>query len=123
MLGRCARAAMLMCCVSSLAGLAQAHTHLRRSVPAAGAVMDTAPTEIRLQFHERIEANISHVSVETSSGQAVATQPAAADPNDKAALVVRLAAPLSPGTYKVNWRVISVDTHKVKGSFTFQVRP
>ena len=123
MLARCARAAVLMVWVSSLAGLAQAHTQLRKSVPAAGAVMDTAPTEIRLQFHEKIEANISHVSVETSGGQAVAIEPAAADPNDKSALVVRLAEPLRPGTYKVNWRVISVDTHKVKGSFTFQVRP
>jgi hypothetical protein len=48
---------------------------------------------------------------------------AAADPNDKSALVVRFAEPLRPGTYKVNWRVISADTHKVKGSFSFQVRP
>jgi methionine-rich copper-binding protein CopC len=102
---------------------AQAHTQLRKSVPAAGAVMDAAPTEIRLQFHEKIEPNISHVSVETNGGQAVAIGPAAADPNDKSALVVRLAEPLRPGTYKVNWRVISADTHKVKGSFSFQVRP
>jgi copper resistance protein C len=122
MLERCARAAVLMVWVSSLAGLAQAHTQLRKSVP-ADAVMDAAPTEIRLQFHEKIEPNISHVSVETHGGQAVAIGPAAADPNDKSALVVRLAEPLRPGTYKVNWRVISADTHKVKGSFTFQVRP
>ena len=62
--GRCAHAAVLMVWLSSFAGLAQAHTQLRKSVPAAGAVMDTAPTEIRLQCHEKIEANISHISVE-----------------------------------------------------------
>ena len=123
MLARCAHAAVLMVSLSSLAGLAQAHTQLRMSVPAAGAVMDTAPTEIQLQCHKKIEANISHISVESRGGQAVAIEPAAADPNDKSAGVVRLAEPLRSGTYKVNWRVISVDTHKVKGSFTFQVRP
>ena len=123
MLARCARAAVLMVWLSSLAGLAQAHTQLRMSVPVAGAVMDTAPTEIRLQCHEKIEANITHISMESCDGQAVAIEPAAADPNDQTALVVRLAEPLRSGTYKVNWRVISVDTHKVKGSFTFQGRP
>ena len=26
-----------------------------------------------------------------------------------------------PGTYRVNWRVLSVDTHSTDGNFTFQV--
>ena len=120
---RCVHAAVLMVSLSSFAGLAQAHTQLRMSVPAPGAVMDTAPTEIQLQCHKKIEANISHISVKSRAGQAVAIEPAAADPNDKSAGVVRLAEPLRSGTSKVNWRVISVDTHKVNGSFTFQVRP
>jgi methionine-rich copper-binding protein CopC len=29
--------------------------------------------------------------------------------------------PLSPGTYKVIWRVLSVDTHHTQGDFTFRV--
>jgi copper resistance protein C len=29
--------------------------------------------------------------------------------------------PLSAGVFKVNWRAISVDTHKTEGSFTFRV--
>jgi methionine-rich copper-binding protein CopC len=29
--------------------------------------------------------------------------------------------PLSPGTYKVIWRVLSVDTHRTQGDFTFRV--
>jgi len=28
---------------------------------------------------------------------------------------------LPPGTYKVNWRALSVDTHKTDGTFTFKV--
>jgi hypothetical protein len=115
---------MLLALVAlSNASLAEAHTHLKKSAPAAGATLATAPTEIRLQFHEAIEASVSHVSVETKAGQAVAAGAAAADPSDKTTLIVPLTEPLQAGAYKVNWRVISADTHKVKGSFTFQVRP
>ncbi len=30
---------------------------------------------------------------------------------------------LPPGTYLVSWRVLSVDTHRTQGSFTFKVGP
>jgi copper resistance protein C len=30
---------------------------------------------------------------------------------------------LAPGSYRVNWHVISVDGHKTEGSFAFEVRP
>jgi len=124
MIRHCGRAGVLLALVVlSCAGLAEAHTHLKTSSPAAGATLANAPTEIRLQFHEAIEASVSHVSVETKAGQAVAAGAPAPDPGDKTALVLRLAEPLKPGAYKVSWRVISADTHKVKGSFTFQVRP
>jgi methionine-rich copper-binding protein CopC len=121
---QCGRAGALVAfVVLCFAGSAQAHTHLKTSSPAAGATLATTPTEIRLQFHEAIEASVSHVSVETNAGQAVADGAAARDPSDKTTLVLQLAEPLKPGAYKVTWRVISADTHKVKGSFTFQVRP
>ncbi len=31
--------------------------------------------------------------------------------------------PLAAGTYKVVWRVVSVDTHITNGDFTFKVAP
>ena len=30
---------------------------------------------------------------------------------------------LPPGNYKVIWRVLSVDTHRTEGNFTFRVGP
>ena len=39
------------------------------------------------------------------------------------AMVVPIAKPLPPGVYRVNWHVLSVDGHKLQGSFTFEVRP
>ena len=38
-------------------------------------------------------------------------------------LIVKFAQPLQAGSYMVNWQAVSADTHKVQGSFTFQVRP
>ena len=29
--------------------------------------------------------------------------------------------PLEPGTYTVDWRAVSTDTHRVNGSLTFRV--
>ena len=31
--------------------------------------------------------------------------------------------PLDPGSYKVIWRVLSVDTHRSNGEFSFKVGP
>ena len=28
---------------------------------------------------------------------------------------------IGPGTYQVNWRVLSVDTHRTQGNFSFEV--
>jgi len=31
--------------------------------------------------------------------------------------------PLTPGHYKVSWHVVSVDTHRTEGSFSFDIQP
>jgi methionine-rich copper-binding protein CopC len=31
--------------------------------------------------------------------------------------------PLAPGTYKVTWHAVSVDTHRTQGSYEFTVKP
>ena len=104
-------------------GAAQAHTHLKKSDPAAGATVATGPSEIRLQFDETVEPRFSKISIEAKGGKAVTSEPATSDPNDKTTLIAKFAQPLQAGSYKVNWQAVSADTHKVKGSFTFQVRP
>src|SRR5262245_14175999 len=108
--------------VGAWVGIAQAHTHLKKTVPTAGSTVAATLSEIRLQFDEAVEARLSKVKIETKAG-VVVTEPVAGDPADKSTLIVKLPQPRSAGSYKVNWQVISVDTHKVKGSFTFHVRP
>lgn len=104
-------------------GAAQAHAHLKKSVPPAGGTVATGPSEVRLQFNEAVEPSFSKISIELKGGKPVASEPPASDPADKTTLIAKLAQPLQAGSYKVNWQAVSADTHKVKGSFTFQVRP
>jgi copper resistance protein C len=109
----------LLCSLDMVPALA--HTHLKKTAPAAGATVD-AVNEIRLQFDEPIEPRLSQVAVATVAGLKIASE-TMSDPNDKMTLIAKLSQALQPGTYKVDWRVVSVDTHKIKGSFTFRVRP
>jgi methionine-rich copper-binding protein CopC len=100
-----------------------AHAHLVKASPAVGSQVATSPIEIRISFSEAIEQRFSGLEVKTASGSAIATGAASLDPNDKATLVVPVKAALAPGSYKVTWHVVSVDTHKTQGTFSFEVKP
>ncbi len=115
--------ALVVMLAGLLPGAAQAHAHLKKSIPPAAATVATGPSEIRLQFDETVEPLFSKISVVAKEGKAVTSEPATSDPNDKTTLIVKFAQPLQAGSYKVNWQAVSADTHKIKGSFTFQVRP
>ena len=54
------------------------------------------------------------------SGERVSHGPAQVDAANPALLQLAL-KPLGPGTYRVKWRVLSVDTHVTEGDFTFRV--
>jgi len=97
-----------------------AHAHLVRATPAAGGTVREVPTEVLLRFNEKIESAFSSVVVRDSTGKQVDKHDAEVDKADRLQMRVSL-PPLSPGTYKVEWRVMSADTHKVNGNFTFVV--
>lgn len=101
---------------------ALAHAHLDRSMPAKGSNVMPAPTEVTLWFTEALEPKFSSIVVRDAKGAAVQTGPATLAPGNTAQLRVPL-KPLSPGTYKVIWRVLSVDTHRSQGEFSFRVGP
>jgi copper resistance protein C len=115
-------AAVVASLLGSTSSAALAHSHLKKSVPAAGATVAAGPSEVRLQFNEVVEPRFSKITVELK-GKPIASEPVASDPGDKATLIVKFAQPLQAGSYKVNWQAVSADTHKVKGSFAFQVSP
>jgi methionine-rich copper-binding protein CopC len=101
---------------------AGAHAFLDRAEPRVGGKLRTAPMQVTLWFTERLESAYSRVKVVNEAGKQVDKQDVGVDPTDARALRVSL-PPLGPGTYRVVWRVLSVDTHVTEGDFTFRVAP
>lgn len=102
--------------------VASAHGLLERAEPRAGSKVKTSPPEVRLHFTERLEPAYSSVRVVNSSGERVDRGDVQLGPSNLSLLRVSL-PPLAPGTYKVFWRVLSVDSHVTEGEFTFRVQP
>lgn len=96
---------------------ARAHAMLDRASPAVGSAVRAAPREVVLWFTENLEPAFSRVTVQNAAGARVDRGNARASGNQ---LRVSLGA-LAPGTYRVVWRVVSVDTHASQGDFTFRV--
>lgn len=97
-----------------------AHAQLLRSEPEDGATSVQAPNQVRLSFNEPIEAEFDPIKVLDQQGNRVDQDNAHLDPDDRKTVVADLKA-LSKGTYMVQWRVISADTHPVNGSYEFYV--
>ena len=100
---------------------AYAHANLIRSNPRANEVLETAPSELRLEFSESVEVRFSQVQVLDKTGQSVkdGLGPLHLAPNSDKVLLAPFAA-LPRGVYTVIWRVLSsVDGHLTSGGFVF----
>lgn len=106
--------------VALAASTARAHAFLDHALPAVGSTLPTPPGTIRLWFTQALEPAFSTVTVTDQSGQRVDDGDAKVDGSDATILQATL-KPLRPGTYKVAWRVVSVDTHPTEGTFVFHV--
>lgn len=112
-----AAAALVSLALAAVSALA--HAHLDRAEPAAGSTVPTAPQEVMLWFTQAIEPAFSTVEVRDAAGARVDDGKASLEDGKLLRAAVK---GLDPGTYTVKWRVLSVDTHKSEGSFTFQVK-
>jgi methionine-rich copper-binding protein CopC len=101
---------------------ALAHAQLVDASPRVGSSVAASPSEIRLTFSEGVEPRLSGIEVTGEGGRRVRAATAGM-PGQPTVLVARLSAPLPAGTYRVTWHVVSVDTHRTQGSFSFQVSP
>lgn len=113
-----------ICLMLLLSGAAVAHAHAHAFVdhaePPVGGKVKQMPQEVRIWFTEKIESSFSSVQVFDASGKEVDKRDVHLDHSDRALLHVSLPQ-LGAGTYKVAWRVVSVDTHVTNGTFTFRV--
>jgi methionine-rich copper-binding protein CopC len=96
---------------------ASAHAMLDHAEPRVGNKVATTPREVTLWFTQKLEPAFSTVTVTNSAGQRVDTGKPRVSGNQ---MSIALRAGGS-GTYHVTWHVLSVDTHRTEGNFTFQV--
>ena len=68
----------------------------------------------------RLACGLARSSSRHSAGRRVDGGDARIDAADKTVLHASL-KPLAPGTYSVQWRVVSVDSHATESSFDFRV--
>jgi methionine-rich copper-binding protein CopC len=98
-------------------GEASAHAFLDHAEPRVGNKVASPPREVTLWFTQKLEPAFSTMTVTDSAGQRVDTGKTRVSGNQ---MSIALRAGGS-GTYHVTWHVLSVDTHRTDGNFTFQV--
>jgi methionine-rich copper-binding protein CopC len=98
-----------------------AHPTLKSASPSVDGTAAAAPTEIRLSFSEAVISKFSSVALRDQSGMKIATGKIATDAKDEKQLIVPLQVPLKAGTYTVKWAVVTADTHRVNGTYSFKV--
>lgn len=97
---------------------AAAHNSLKATTPAKNAELDKAPTEITLEFLQKLDPAFTTIVLSDAAEQKVPTgEPVVTG----AAGTISIDAPLVNGTYTVAYRVVSADGHPVQGSYAFTV--
>ena len=104
-----------------------AHPKLITATPAPNSA--TAPTaRLQLALSERLVAQFSGADVvmtempgmKMRAPMKMAVKASLAE--DGKTLVLTLQKPLAKGNYRIDWRVVSTDTHRVQGNYSFKVQ-
>ena len=111
-------AALVLICLLAIPARVLGHVELIESSPAAGANLDTAPSEVSVTFDDELEPNGSHFTVVDTDGQKAGggdVDLTVADRN-----VMNGSVNISkPGIYTVRYTVAGVDGHVLHGTFSF----
>ncbi|HUR75958.1 MAG TPA: copper resistance protein CopC [Sporichthya sp.] len=105
-----------MCAGFLGAAPASAHAQLVSSSPTSGAALDSAPTELTLQFSESVTQVPGAMKLLAADGTVAALGPTTVDGHT---LRVPIPGPLPDAGYVFVYRVISADSHPVAGAITF----
>jgi len=106
--------------------LAQAHPKLLFSAPTEGAD-GASPNTIELHFSENLMTQFSGAKLVMTEMPGLAHSPMpmkakVTGGSDPKTMVITPLSPLPTGTYKVEWRAVSSDTHPITGNVTFKVK-
>ena len=87
----------------------------------ASTTSPAARAEVRIWFTQHPEPAFSKIQVFGPDGKEVDKKDSHVDEKEKSVLIVSVEQ-LPPGTYKVHWDVVSLDTHRTRGDFKFTVK-
>jgi methionine-rich copper-binding protein CopC len=107
--------------VGLAAPLAQAHPRMKMSAPASGETIKASPAQIKMGFSESLIGRFTGIELSDAKGRHIQTGPAVLDPHDNTKFVVPVKQRLTTGRYNVAWHAVSVDTHRVSGTYSFKV--
>jgi methionine-rich copper-binding protein CopC len=93
---------------------------LLESLPRPDESVPPSVSRVVLRFNSRIEKSLSRAAVSVGNGRRVPLRVTTDGKPDQ--LVVEF-PPLTPGSYTLEWRVLSADGHLTRGSFPFRVAP
>jgi copper transport protein len=105
--------------VVASAGTASAHAEVESSSPTDGQRLTTAPTQVSILFSEPVTTDLGGVRVVNASGEGV--DAGQTNGSGTSTLSVGLSSGLGDDTYVISYRVVSADSHPVKGSIVFTV--
>jgi methionine-rich copper-binding protein CopC len=93
---------------------ANAHAHLQKSSPADNSVITASPSNLVLNFSEAARLTALSIQKDEEPKQNLKPLPTTAAQQISVPLPT-----LTPGTYSVNWRVVSDDGHVMAGALHF----
>ncbi|MER7586113.1 copper resistance CopC family protein [Micromonospora sp. NPDC127501] len=97
---------------------AWAHNSLKTATPARDATVPSAPTEVTLEFMQRLDPAFTTIVLTDAAKRKLPTgEPVVTG----AKSTIQVTDTLPNGTYTVAYRVVSVDGHPVQGSYPFTV--
>jgi copper transport protein len=100
---------------------ASAHGQLDSSSPAPVAVLETAPSEISLDFNEPVTPVARSIEIYNQDGQRIVLGEALLSPDDPSVLIAKDVPAIPDGLYVVAWRAVSNDGHAIEGAYSFQI--
>jgi copper resistance protein C len=98
---------------------ASAHSELVETTPAAGSTVKEAPTDVELVFGEGVQEQGGSIVVSLQD-TVVSQENTFAVQNNVA--TVQLQDADEPGTYRVEFRVVSADGHTLRDTFTYALK-
>jgi methionine-rich copper-binding protein CopC len=106
--------------LTACASLAEAHAFPDHAEPAVGSTIKGSPSSVKIWFTRKLDGAHSDIEVFDAKGAEVDRKDSMLDALDKTQMSVSVPN-LPPGTYKVEWSAVCLDTHHTTGNFTFEV--